>query len=126
MIDVDITTFSAEINRFYATNLENIQLEIVELPNDVALKVINMDKEFRKLVEARKYRILKNWALKLKSFFISTYLSEATFWLMPFIKNKFRSRLTDENLNDSLRVAVSNYCPYFEKLCQEIQSQPSH
>lgn len=65
MINVDIQNIhmlkNAEINGFYVTSLEL-----------VALKLIDMDKEFWKLAEARKYPILKNCVLKLKSFFRST------------------------------------------------------
>lgn len=54
------------------------------------------------------------------------FRTETIFSSKQFIRNKFRSRLKDENLNDNLRVAVPNYCPDFEKLFQEIQSQTSH
>lgn len=127
MNNVDVSVLSTELNKFHnSTNIQNLELEIIELQNDVALKAVNMDKTFWKYVNSYKYPILKNCALKLKSFFGSTYLSEATFSSMQFIKNKFRSNITDKNLNDCLKIAVSNYSPDFEKLCEEIQHQPSH
>lgn len=108
MNNVDVTILSAELNKFNITNIENLELEIIELQNDIALKTVNMDKTFWKFVDSHKYPILKNCALKVKSFFGSTYLSEATFSSMQFIKNKFRARLTDENMNNCLKIAVSN------------------
>lgn len=75
-----------------------------------------MDKEFWKLVGALKYPIFKYCALKLKIFFELANLGEATFSSMQFTKNKYRSYLTDE----SLKLAVSNYCPDLEKLSRNI------
>lgn len=50
MNNVDVTTLSAELNKFNRTNIENLELQIIELLND-ALKVMNMDKTFWKFVD---------------------------------------------------------------------------
>ncbi|KAI5621053.1 general transcription factor II-I repeat domain-containing protein 2-like [Silurus asotus] len=66
---------------------------------------------FWHLVKTEKYRSLCTAAIKIASLFGSTYLCESAFSDMNFIKNKHRTHLTDAHLQDSLRVAVSNYTP---------------
>jgi len=58
--------------------------------------------------------------------FGSTYLCESTFSNMKYIKNKYRTRLTDYNPDNCLRMATTNYSPNLEKISDEIQYHPSN
>ena len=58
--------------------------------------------------------------------FGSTYVCEQLFSRMNLVKNKFRSSLTDEHLESTLRVATSAIQPDIDQLVQQMQSQPSH
>ena len=55
--------------------------------------------EFWKVLEMEKFPALVNCAQKLLSIFASTYMHESTFSKLKFIKNEYRSRLTNENVD---------------------------
>ncbi|KAF0737720.1 general transcription factor II-I repeat domain-containing protein 2-like, partial [Aphis craccivora] len=79
---------------------------------------ITITSEFWKHASTQKYPNLRSIALRISSFFGSTWLCESTFSSMKYLKNKYRSRITDSNLDSSLRAAVSNYIPQFSKLSE--------
>lgn len=64
--------------------------------------------EFWKVVEKDKFPNLIDCAQKILCFFASTYVCESTFSKLKFIKNKYRSRLTSENVDNILRISVSS------------------
>ena len=97
-------------------------MEIITLQNDSILKITS---EFWIHASTQKYPNLRSIALRITSFFGSTWLCESTFSSMKYLKNKYRSRITDSNLDSSLRAAVSNYIPQFSKLAEN-QCQLSH
>jgi len=84
-----------------------LQMEIIEFQEDMSLKekftqvtnTLQYDQFWMKYVCSSKYPELKRLVLKLCTIFGSTYVCEAAFSKMNFIKNNFRSRLTDEHLN---------------------------
>ena len=55
--------------------------------------------------------------------FGTTYLCEKTFSTLSYVKNKYRSKLEVE---DDLRVAVSQIKPRIDLLCSEHRSHCSH
>ena len=67
---------------------------------------------------------LSDRALKFLLPFITSYLCEQGFSSMIYVKNKYTSTLKD--LDNRLRLKLTNIQPNFNKLCSSIQSQPSH
>ena len=67
-----------------------------------------------------------NHAKKMASIFGSTYTCEQLFSKMKHCKSQTRSNITDEHLNDSLRLATSKLKPNIGKLAREKQHHPSH
>lgn len=55
------------------------------------------------------------------TFFESTYLCEATFSKLSFIKNKFRNRLTDEHLDDLLRLSKTKTSVGINKIVKQTE-----
>ena len=69
---------------------------------------------------------LREHALKMASMFGTTYKCEQFFSKLNLTKNRLRARLTDNNLSNQLRVAVTSIPPNIEELSKKKQSQPSH
>ncbi|KAM3860423.1 SCAN domain-containing protein 3-like [Diretmus argenteus] len=103
-----------------------VDMEIVELQNDIALKARYRDSDFWGLVNSDTFPLLSSCALKVRACFGSTYLCEMAFSQMKLIKSKHRSRLTDSHLTDCMRLAMSSYEPNFKALAESYQAQPSH
>ena len=72
------------------------------------------------------YDNMKKYAFGILSIFGSTYVCEQLFSNMNYIKNRYRSRLTDDSLQSCVKVKVSSYSPNVQMLCAEIQDQKSH
>lgn len=72
------------------------------------------------------YTNMKKYAFGVLSIFGSTYVCEQVFSNMNYIKNKHRSRLTDETLQSCVKMKVTSYSPDVETLCAEVQEQKSH
>jgi len=62
-----------------------------------------------------KYMNCKTLAFKLATMFCSTYICETSFSKTLFLKNKYRSRLTDLYLENPLRISCSPTVPNFKK-----------
>ena len=60
------------------------------------------------------------------SIFGSTYLCEQLFSRMKYAKSKAQSRLTNEHLQLSLRVATSQILPDIENMVKNVNVQNSH
>jgi len=89
--------------------------ELIDLQHDTELKSVFEEKkknkahyEFWKAVEKDKFPNLIDCAQKILCVFASTYVCESTFSKLKFIKNKYRSRLTSENVENILRISVSS------------------
>ncbi|KAG2457319.1 PSMG1 protein, partial [Polypterus senegalus] len=82
-------------------------------------------KHFWSLVEPDDYKNLHQAALKMSALFGSTYLCDSAISDMNVMKSKFRTRLTDEHLNDSIRVNLSGYTPPYTSLVDSMQCQSS-
>lgn len=72
------------------------------------------------------YINMKRYAFGVLSIFGSTYLCEQMFSCMNSIKNKHRSRLTQDSLQSCVKLKVSAYSPDLRQLCSEVQQQKSH
>lgn len=60
------------------------------------------------------------------SCFGSTYLPESSFSDMGIIKSDAMNRLTNEHINQCLKISVSSYSPDFKKIAKSTQCQRSH
>ena len=58
--------------------------------------------------------------------FGSTWVCESSFSKMNNIKNKHRSTLTDQHLEDILRISCTQFEPDFKKIAQSNQCHMSH
>ena len=72
------------------------------------------------------YPILANMALHMLIPFATTYLCESAFSSLLFIKNKYRSCLSTESVENNLRIVISDISPDIDLLCNNIQAHPSH
>lgn len=89
--------------------------ELIDLQQDTELKHVFEEKkkdkahyEFWQVAEKDKFPNLIDCAQKVLCVFASTYVCESTFSKLKFIKNKYRSRLTNENVDNILRISVSS------------------
>ncbi|XP_022181893.1 general transcription factor II-I repeat domain-containing protein 2B-like [Myzus persicae] len=93
-------------------NIGLLKNELIDLQEDITLKYIFNDKnnamEFWNTLEEHQYPSLLSNVKAILTFFGSTYLCEAAFSKLTFIKNKYRNRLSDVHLDDLLRLSTSN------------------
>ena len=81
---------------------------------------------YKSYVAKEKYPRIHNHSLLMSSLFGSTYICEQVFSRMKNIKCKSRTRITDDNLESSLRVASSAISPNIESLVAAKNCQVSH
>ena len=98
-------------------------MELVELKNDE--KYVKKFKEEKDLLDtcrgAVEYPNLQKSAKKTLVLFESTYVCEAGFSRMKYLKNKYGTRLSDSNLECGLRLMISSEPPNFASLSEEMQ-----
>lgn len=120
------TPFSVDINILP----ENLQLECIDLQADLQLKEkffnIPLLTFYKFHLPEEKFPELHKHALFITSLFGSTYVCEQFFSRMKLTKNKLRTRIDDENLESTLRIACTSIEPDIEKLVQGKQHQQSH
>jgi hypothetical protein len=61
-----------------------------------------------KILSKETYPQLRDFGLRISSMFGSTYLYESTFSNMKFTKSRYRSSLTDESLQNFLRLGTTD------------------
>ncbi|TWW71158.1 General transcription factor II-I repeat domain-containing protein 2A [Takifugu flavidus] len=109
---------------------DKFQMEIIELQNNNELKAkynnLSLLDFYKLYVSAEDFPILRRHALKFASLFGTTYRCEQFFSKLTLAKTRFRSRLTDPNLENQLRVASSSLPADIRCLSKEKQFQPSH
>ncbi|XP_060880640.1 general transcription factor II-I repeat domain-containing protein 2-like [Metopolophium dirhodum] len=106
----------------------SLQMEIIDLQEDISLqmnKTLSTEDFWIKHV-LDKYINCKTLAIKLATMFGSTYVCETSFSKMTFLKNRYRSRLTDHRLENTLRISCSPRVPDLKKLAQEKKCHFSH
>lgn len=125
--------FEIFINPF-TVNVEqaamSLQMELIQLQADDVLKSVFRDVPlqdfYKKYIPKDTYPGLVHFVCKIMCLFGSTYCCEQFFSKMAFTKAKNRSRLSDVNLENSLRVATTSQSPDIELLSKQMQSQVSH
>lgn len=97
-----------------------LQMELCELQTDLELISSSHTNgiHFWKTCSAFKYPKLTESMLRFLSMFGSTYSCEQNFSTMNIIKNKYRSRLTEVNLETLLRISTTNIEIDFDLLVQ--------
>ncbi|CAL9703956.1 unnamed protein product [Knipowitschia caucasica] len=127
----DIRGFSKEASDTFSwANAGALQLELADLQSNVVLKgqIGGSDAAsfWIQIVSETAFPTLKKAALHILSMFGSTYCCEAAFSTMNVIKNKYRSRLTNEHLDMCLRMALSSFNPRFKILAGQQVAHFSH
>ena len=106
----------------------NLQMELVELKNDK--QFVKKFKDEENLLDTRrgavKYPNLQELPRKTLVLFGSTYVCEAEFSRIKYLKNKYRTRLSDSNLECGLRLMISSEPPNSASSSEEVQDQGSH
>ena len=108
---------------------EELQMELIELQGNEDLKREMRDQsilEFYKNLPKEAFPRIIDFARKKMSLFGSTYKCEQLFTKMKYAKSKTRSRLTDNHLENNLRVAASSISSNIETLVKKHQAQISH
>ncbi len=100
--------------------------ELTELQNCDVLKDAFKPIKFYAALPKETYPNIKRHAMKMSTLFGSTYVCEQTFSFMKLMKTPMRSRLTDENLHQSLRLAVTGLEPDIGHLTTQKQAHSSH
>ena len=85
-------------------------MEIIDLQVNDALKTTFKENSLLECYSCllQEYSYLKKFAAGMFSVFGSTYICEQTFSKMKLVKSKLRSRLTDEHLQQILKLSVTN------------------
>lgn len=125
-MSVDVTSTAEKLSTTFNVDAGQVEMQILTIQNDLHLKAHLGNRNLWNLLDTEKYKIVCTAAMKVGCLFGSTYLCESAISNMNFIKNKFRTRLTDSHLRESLRVAVSNYTPEYSKLVDSMEWQVSH
>lgn len=103
-------------------------MEIIDLQEDISLRMNKTPstEDFWTKHVLDKYMNCKTLVIKLATMFGSTYICETSFSKMTFLKNKYCSRLTDDHLENTLRISCSPRVPDFKKLAQVKKCHFSH
>ncbi|XP_078495374.1 SCAN domain-containing protein 3-like [Ciona intestinalis] len=118
------------LSPFTVSNTHHLSSDMIEalddLSSDRGLKIAFDTK--RTLAEfwisvAKEYPQLSAAAMNVLLPFGTTYLCERTFSALSYIKSKYRSRLEVE---DDLRIAVSQIKPRIDLLCSQHRAHSSH
>ena len=107
---------------------ENLQMELLELQGDNNLHQSFKETsllEFYKSLPREDYPQILKQARNFISIFGSTYVCEQLFSKLKHVKSKTKSRLTNEHLQFSLRVATSQILPDIENMVKNVNVQKS-
>ncbi|KAI5150109.1 hypothetical protein ENBRE01_1306 [Enteropsectra breve] len=120
----NMTIFENPFNASIEKVRSHLQLEIIDLQSDNVLKAAFKENQnnlviFYKNLSGDKYPELKSFAAEFISIFGSTYLCEQTFSKMKYVKSQYRSTLTDENLQTTLKVGCTNFEIDYDKILSE-------
>lgn len=101
-------------------NQAALQLEMTDLQADDVLKLkfqeVNNVEFWSNMIPVEKYPTLRKLGVHVLTLFGSTYTCESAFSTMNVIKDKHRSVLTDEHLQNSMRIALTSYQPKYKDI----------
>jgi 17beta-estradiol 17-dehydrogenase/3beta-hydroxysteroid 3-dehydrogenase/mitotic-spindle organizing protein 1 len=119
--------FDTEPSALAASGNAAIQLIDMQSNSDVKRQFAQAEIcSFWLQLDQSRYGALRTYALQMLTRFGSTYVCEASFSTMNVVKSKYRSRLSNANLESNLRVALSDYKPDYDRLVSDMQHHPSH
>ncbi|CAH2012939.1 unnamed protein product [Acanthoscelides obtectus] len=123
-MEIDIQQFATSVTQNISEDIAATEMEVIAFQNYLALTLlVSNTKCIWPSVSKDKYSVLCRVTLEVKLLFSSTYSYESYF---SNIKSKYRNRLTDEHLDNCIRMAVSNYTPNIKKIVSESECQASH
>ena len=125
----NVREFSAEAHQVFPwATTATLQNEMIDLQENIALKEAQCDAItfWTKMVTAAKYPLLHKLAVNVLTMFGSTYRCESAFSTMNIVKNKYRTRLTNEHLHQCLRLAITPFVPNFKVLATSSKCHFSH
>ena len=109
---------------------DEIALEICELTGNIELQQIHITTDFlsfwRRVIQLLRMPGLTSVVTRIVTLFGSTYVCEHLFSCMKAVKSKERSLLSNEHLEDILRIKCTSYQPNMEKIIANMQQQQSH
>ena len=98
----------------------SLQMELIELQYDSMLRHHYSNNDlitfYTKYFPVTRYPKLTVHAKIMLCLFGSTYLCETTFSKMNFAKNKYRTSLTDMNLENTIRLSTTSIIPNIDQL----------
>nr|XP_054593491.1 SCAN domain-containing protein 3-like [Nothobranchius furzeri] len=127
----DVRSFSKEATQHFKwVNARDLQMELVDLQANLAMNELSARTDpssfWLQMVPETAFSRLKKVALYILTMFGSTHNCEAAFSTMNIIKNKYRSRLTNEHLHTCMRMALSPLKPRFKMLAGQARAHFSH
>ena len=127
---MELNIFATPFNVVASAAPNNFQHEIIELQTNDTLKSMHLNTPlvefYQRYVTADDFPILGKHALKYVSLFGSIYCCEQFFSKLNLAKSRFRSRISNENLGQQLRIATSSASADIARLIKEKNFQPSH
>ncbi|KAL6460917.1 hypothetical protein MHYP_G00308830 [Metynnis hypsauchen] len=127
----EIKGFSKEASQTYKwAHAGSLQLELIDLQANAELRehfeATDPATFWLQFVSESVFPGLTKVALHTLTMFGSTYSCESAFSTMNLIKNKHRSRLTNEHLNVCMRMALTPFQPRFKLLAGQCHAHFSH
>jgi hypothetical protein len=106
-----------------ATISENYLLGKPSLENDIFLKTRAGQESFWKLVTGDKFPNLRRCSETVHS---CLWICESAFSYLKMTKSKQRSNMSDEHLQDSLKLVLAPDSPGFHQMVDQMRAQTSH
>lgn len=127
----EVREFSKEVTQtFRWANAGSLQLKLIDLQGNAALRehfeAADPATFWLQTVSESVFPGLTKVALQTLTIFGMTYSCESAFSTMNIIKNKYRSRLTNEHLHVCMRMALTPFRPRFKSLAGQPHAHFSH
>ena len=93
-----------------------VEMELLELQEDLALKMAHsplITIEFWKYISETEFTHLKKTSIRVISVRSTTFCCDSFYSAMKLVKSKHRVSLTNQDLKELLRTAITFYQPNF-------------
>lgn len=115
----NVEEFSREAKSIFPwASAASLQTELIDLQENVALREAECDLMtlWTKIVTTGKFPNLQTVAIFVLTIFGSAYQCESAFSIMNVVKSLYCSCLTNEHLDQCLRLAITPFAPRFKQL----------